>query len=167
MKRLIVSVIGVLLGIALFQYWNPVMVDRTYQGWLYTHDGAVDEAAEIRLQGYLHRSLISHHRFAGSIVVNAVRIGTIGSSAGNMAMRWHWIRERWRGQSSPTLVGIVNADHLIQLKGGFYLASDLSALSGWLQQVEGLFSEHSVNFAAPATSREDGIAIERRLLGGQ
>ena len=163
MKRLIVSVIGVLLGIALFQYWNPVMVDRTYQGWLYTHDGAVNEAAEIRLQGHLHRSLVSHHRYAGKIIVNDIPISTVRSIPGNIAMLWLAIRERWGGQGSSNYLGIVTPDNLIQLRGGFYLANDLSALSGWLQQVEGLFPEHNVNFAAPASNREVSMAVDGRL----
>ena len=167
MKRLIVSVIGVLLGIALFQYWNPVMVDRTYQGWLYTHDGAVNEAAEIRLQGYLHRSLVSHHRYAGKVIVNDIPISTVRSIPGTMTMRWLAIRERWGGQGSSNYLGIVTPDSLIQLRGGFLLASDLSAIAGWLEQVEGVFPEHNVNFAAPASNREESMAVERRLQGGR
>ena len=167
MKRLIVSVIGVLLGIALFQYWNPVMVDRTYQGWLYTHDGAVNEAAEIRLQGYLHRSLVSHHRYAGKIIINDIPISTVRSITGNMTMRWLAIRERWGGQGSSNYLGIVTPDNLIQLRGGFLLASDLGAVVGWIVQVEGVFTEHNMNFAAPASNREESMAVERRLQGGR
>lgn len=163
MKRYFTYGVLLLIVVGLFYYWRPIPVDRTYQGWLYTYDGAVDEAVEIRLQGTLHRSFFSHHRYEGKVIVKGVSIGVIPSYPGSLAMQWLSVRERWGEQGSHNYLGIIDSNNLIRTLGGFRLANDLSAISGWLQNVEGIYPEQNPYFSAPATNAEESKPLNKRL----
>ena len=167
MRRHIAFCAVVLVFLGLGYYWWPKPVERTYQGWLTSYDSAVNEPVEIQLRGTIARSLISHHRFSGHITVKGITIETVSSVAGNLSMSWAWIQERWRGQVMNTTLGAIGEDGYLKIFGGFRLANDLSEVAGFLQEVDGVYPEHHLSFAGPATNSNQVWGILNNLAWGK
>jgi len=124
----------------------------------------VNEPVEIKLQGTLRRSLISPHVFEGQVTFKEITIDTI-RSYGSLQVWWSWVRDRWSGKAMETMLGFHNEEGILQVLGSIRLKSDLSEIAGFLQNVEGIYPELHLSFAAPATNSQQvwGILYDLSL----
>jgi len=163
-KRIIFIGIFIILIKFAYQYTEPIHIDRTYEGCVYSNNKELEQQARIRIKGELHRRILSDDIFEGYIEVdeNKEKIKTPIFKSAFKGMLNNLKSSYYDVYSMPEIdpkTGI-----MIWQDTTFVVTRDFKLLWGNMHGINKKYSAKCY-VAAPCKNKEDGNKIAQKILG--
>lgn len=164
MKKIAFILIFIVIVKSAYQYTEPVHIDKSFNGCIYSNDKDIEELTEVRIKGKLYRRIIGADIFEGSIEVDGkkekiktpINKSAFQGTLNKMKTSYYDVYAKPAEDSKIGVMTLKNAT--------FVIAKDFRLLWGNMHGIDEKY-EAKCYIAAPCNDKNDGNKIAQEIIG--
>lgn len=163
-KRIALILIFITLVKSAYQYTEPVHIDRSFNGCIYSNDKEIEELAEVRIEGKLYRRIIGADIFEGFIEVDRhrehiktfINKSLLGGTLNRIKTSYYDVHAASEINSKTAVMTFKDAT--------FVITKDFELLWGNMYEIDEKYKSKCY-IAAPCNDKQDGNKIAQKIIG--
>ncbi|WP_432662195.1 hypothetical protein R9X47_16675 [Wukongibacter baidiensis] len=163
-KRIAFTMIFITVIKFAYQYTEPIQINRSLEGCIYSNEKEIEEIAQVRVEGKLYRRIIGDDVFEGFIEVDGNR-EQIKTPISKSPLQGTLNRIKTSYYDVYAVPATDSKIEVVTLEDAtFVIAKDFELLWGNMHGIDEKY-EAKCYIAAPCKEKKDGNKIAQRIIG--